>query len=158
MADGGTEQTIRYAGFFKHNLDTARRIQIPNVWRPKDDGTVTVFVQLRSDPTAGKYLRVLSAREFDRLEAEYADKEKNGRRDPVNDAYRADTFENLEPVVLDSAGRLALGPDWAKALGLESRHEVGLRGLSRFFEVWNLKSLEVMRGAEAKLRAVAEQA
>jgi division/cell wall cluster transcriptional repressor MraZ len=139
MADGGIEQTIRYTDTFEHLVDAARRVQVPSEWRPKGTGTTTVFVKVWGDGQTPKHLRVMSAREFDRMEADF---DAMAEQDPAMNVFRRGLYANMQSVELDSAGRICLKKDTAEAAGIKPKEVVQMVGGGKFFEIWNAAALK----------------
>ena len=115
---------------FRMKVDEKRRVQIPAKWRPEESGTELTVVEWKT--SHGTCLRVLPpgrmAKLVEKIEAMPEDS-------PERDELMREVGSKSEQVTIDSAGRITLPEDKAKAVGITG--EVVLVGVLRVFEIWS---------------------
>lgn len=167
MADDGTEQITHYTGTFAHGVDAAWRVQIPSEWRQKPEvkkeksgdeaaktPAVKVYLRLKEHAAAGKHVQVLSEREVQQINARF---ERELEREPEREEEIADlrreAFQGMQPVTLDSVGRVSLSEVTAEAAGLKAGKPATLVGVGRYFEIWNSSQFALAKAASEQAAA-----
>lgn len=134
-----------YNSVYRHGVDEKRRIQIPSMWRAKDEKvqfTLIVWPQ-RSE---GPCLRVLPPKEMAELMAELDAMPNDNRNKTV--LKRIIGAESTQ-VALDGAGRICVPEEMARAASIEG--EAVLVGLLDRFEIWDPTRYEKVKAADAVL-------
>jgi MraZ protein len=138
-----------YNSVYRHGCDEKRRVQVPAMWRPTEDGvqlTLIVWPQRIEGPC----LRVLPPKEMAELMASLDAMPNEDRNKTV--LKRIIGAESTQ-VTLDKAGRICVPEDMARAAGIKG--EVVLVGLLDRFEIWEPGRYEKIKAADMVLAAEA---
>jgi MraZ protein len=138
-----------YNSVYRHGCDEKRRVQVPAMWRPTEDGvqlTLIVWPQRMEGPC----LRVLPPKEMAELMASLDAMPNEDRNKTV--LKRIIGAESTQ-VTLDKAGRICVPEEMARAAGIKS--EVVLVGLLDRFEIWEPTRYEKVKAADMVLAAEA---
>lgn len=147
MTSTDSNSPIYYNGEFYHGVDTKRRVQIPAAWRA---GALDLKFMLIPWPTgqwAEANLLVLPPVIMQKLAAKLSDMPMH---DPTAASLRRILGGSSSAISLDSAGRICIPDDKAKAVGIDK--EAVLVGLFDRFEIWNTERFKVVKGHDEALR------
>ncbi len=124
-----------------HGIDEKRRVQIPARFRPAQAGTELTLVLWPTEPD-GACLRVLQPEQMESL---VQDIEALPKGDPNKLFLRRFIGSHSAQVTLDTAGRILLPEDMAKAAEIADR--VAVVGALKGYELWNpdrfMRSMDV---------------
>jgi MraZ protein len=120
-----------YNSSYRHGVDEKRRIQIPAKWRSAEAG-VELTVVLWPKHKDGPWLRVLPP---EKMASMVRDIEALPNSDPNKGILKRLIGSKSVQVSLDSAGRICLPEEMAKAAGIGK--EVILVGVLDAYEIWN---------------------
>jgi MraZ protein len=151
MSNSATSATQIYNSVYRHGCDDKRRIQVPAMWRPVEEGvqfTLIVWPQRLEGPC----LRVLPPKEMAELMAELDAMPNNN---PNKTVLKRIIGSESTQVTLDKAGRICVPEDLATAAGLKVSAEVVLVGLLDRFEIWEPERYAKVKAADAVLAAEA---
>jgi MraZ protein len=148
MADNQTEP-IFFGNRYRHGVDSKRRVQVPSKWRP-ESGKGKYFVMVWEHETAGNHLRVLPVEEMVRLRDELSRKVE---QDPAKSVLKRVLGSEMDSVELDSAGRICLSAEMAKAAGIATDQQVVLAGAFSHFEIWNGERHEKVLAADTAFKS-----
>jgi|SRR5208282_4177385 len=120
-----------YNATYEHGVDEKRRLQIPSKWRPEQPGTEFTLV-IWPQHTEGPCLRALPPHKMAELMREIDALPKgDGKKTTLKRLVGGDSAQ----VTLDSAGRICLPEELAKAAGITDK--AVLVGVLDKFEIWN---------------------
>jgi len=131
-----------YNGRFRHGLDEKRRLQIPARWRPAKAGmefTLVIWPKAKE----GTCLRVLTPVIMEKMMQEI---EAMPNSDPNKTVLKRYIGGNSAQVALDSAGRVCIPEDLAKAAAITD--QVVLVGLMDRFEIWAPEPHDKIKAAD----------
>jgi len=151
MSNSVTTTTPIYNSVYRHGCDEKRRIQIPSMWRPTEEGvqfTLIVWPQRNE----GTCLRVLPPKEMAELMTEL---DAMPNSNPNKTVLKRIIGSKSTQVALDKAGRICVPEDLAAAAGIKVGMEVVLVGLLDRFELWAPEIHAHVDAADAVLAAEA---
>ena len=119
-----------YNSLYRHGVDEKRRVQVPAKWRAEKGIEFTMVLWPKSKE--GPCLRVLPPKKMAEL---MRDISVMPNSDPSKVVLKRFIGSESVQVALDTAGRICLPEDLAKAAGISS--EAVLVGLLDQFEIWN---------------------
>lgn len=117
-------ETPNFSQIYRNAVDAQWRVTIPSDWRFEE--RAEFFIQRGED-----HLLVLPKSEKDRF-LRWADTLPGTEREEAMEAWA----ESSMRVKIDSAGRVTLPSDWAKAVGLDVKKTAVLAGAMTTFKVW----------------------
>ena len=123
-------EPLYYNSLYRHGVDEKRRVQVPAKWRAEKGIEFTLV--LWPKPKEGPCLRVLPPKKMAEL---MRDISVMPNSDPNKVVLKRFIGSESVQVALDTAGRICLPEDLAKAAGISS--EAVLVGLLDQFEIWN---------------------
>ena len=151
MSNSATSTTPIFNSVYRHGCDEKRRIQIPSMWRPTEEGvqfTLIVWPQRNEGPC----LRVLPPKEMTELMAEL---DAMPNSNPNKTVLKRIIGSKSTQVALDKAGRICVPEDLAIAAGVKVGMEVVLVGLLDRFEIWESDRYARVNAADDVLAAEA---
>jgi MraZ protein len=131
MKQGNPKQPSCFNSVHHHGLDEKRRIQIPARFRPTEPGIELTLVIWPGEPE-GACLRVLRPEQMEKL---IQDIEALPKGDPKKLFLRRFIGSHSAQVTLDSAGRILLPEEMAKAAGITE--QAAIVGTLNGYEMWN---------------------
>lgn len=140
-----------YNSVYRHGCDEKRRIQVPSMWRPTEEGvqfTLIVWPQRNEGPC----LRVLPPKEMAELMAEL---DAMPNTNPNKTVLKRIIGSKSTQVALDKAGRICVPEDLATAAGIKVGVEVVLVGLLDRFEIWESERYARVNAADDVLASEA---
>lgn len=150
MSNSAATTTPIFNSVYRHGCDEKRRIQIPSMWRPTEEGvqfTLIVWPQRE-----GPCLRVLPPKEMAELMAEL---DAMPNSNPNKTVLKRIIGSKSTQVALDKAGRICVPEDLAIAAGIKVGMEVVLVGLLDRFEIWEPDRYARVNAADDVLAAEA---
>ena len=142
--ENSASQTV-YNSSYRHGIDEKRRLQVPAKWRPAKPGiefTLVVWPKNQEGPC----LRVLPP---DKMTELMRDIEAMPKGDPNKGALKRVIGGGSVQVTIDSAGRITLPDEMAKAAGITE--QAVLVGLLDRFEVWSPERYAKIQAADSVL-------
>jgi len=134
-----------YNSTFRFGVDPKRRVQVPAMWRPAEEGTeFTVIVWPKY--SEGICLRVMPPKKLEELFATLAAMPNDGG---YKTRLKRKIGSQSAQVALDKAGRLCIPDEMAKAAGISD--EAVLVGMLDQFEIWNPALHEKITAADEAL-------
>lgn len=149
MSNSAKPATPIFNSVYRHGCDDKRRIQIPAMWRPAEEGvqfTLIVWPQRIEGPC----LRVLPPKEMEELMAQLDAMPNSNQNKTV---LKRIIGSASTQVTLDKAGRICVPEELAKAADIKG--EVVLVGLLDRFEIWEPSRYAKVQAADAVLAAEA---
>ena len=132
MSSTEPSKAVFYNALYAHGVDEKRRVQIPAKWRPKDIKDIEFTLVLWPNAvTEALCLLALPPDEWLRLVAKI---KEMPFFDPKAEALRRFLGAGTDRVGLDSAGRICLPEEMAKAAGIKD--QALLAGLVDRFQIW----------------------
>jgi len=127
-----------YAGEFRHNLDSKRRLTVPSKWRPTGDEQQTFL----AFPDPAGCVAVYPPQMVDQLKEKISGisiGDRKGRRAMTRLLAAADSF------TFDKSGRINISDRLFQYAGIEK--EVVLVGTVNFFQLWSPEKYDEYVGA-----------
>jgi MraZ protein len=147
MDGKGQSSRTYYNSIYRYGVDEKRRVQIPAMWRPAENGTEFTVI-LWPHQTHGHCLRVLPPEEMAKLMAEIVALPNGDSRKTV--LKRVIGGASVQ-VTVDKSGRICIPEEMSRAAGLKD--VAVLNGLLDRFEIWNPERFEQVQSSDAVLAA-----
>jgi MraZ protein len=145
--DGNQQvQRLYYNSIYRYAADERRRVQVPAMWRPAEEGVEFTLI-LWPASHEGPCLRVLPPKEMAKL-MDSIEAMPNGER---KTALKRVIGTASVQVALDRGGRICIPEDMAGGAGIKAKTEVVLVGLLDRFEIWNPERYERVKAADTVL-------
>ena len=142
MQQNETIAPTYYNSVYRHGVDSKRRVQIPAMWRPAQEGVQFTLI-LWPKHQAGPCLRVLPPAEMAKLMRTL---EGMANEDPNKDVLMRFIGSESVQVALDKSGRICIPEEMATAV--EIKGEATLVGRLNQFEIWNSKRYEQVKSSD----------
>ena len=141
MEPAETSGRLCFNGEFRHGVDDKRRLAVPARWRPKAGVELTLVLWPKDK--AGPCLRLLLPQKMADM---MRDIDAMPNENPGKVALKRFIGRQSSQVTLDSAGRICLPDEMAKAAGIKD--QAVLVGLLDRIEIWSPERFQNVTAAD----------